>query len=140
LTKWAPRTDFRRKITRIYKSVVIFHSIIMFKSVLSFAFQAEKDYVYKEGQFIFFLPNSLLPSFALRLWYIYNVLSWITTGAYVSYTKSLYNLTKPEAHMIYVTVPFFTNWRFTKIRKSVWTTTLRTKQIIIYIPIYLIKE
>jgi hypothetical protein len=66
LTKWAPRIDFRRKITRTYKSVVIFHSIIVFKSVLSFAFQAEKDYLYKEGQFLIFLPNSLLPSFALR--------------------------------------------------------------------------
>jgi hypothetical protein len=41
--------------------VVIIHSIIMFKSVLSFAFQAEKDYLYKEGQFLIFLPNSLLP-------------------------------------------------------------------------------
>jgi hypothetical protein len=39
--------------------VDIFQSIIMFKSVLSFAFQAEKDYLYKEGQFLFFLPNSL---------------------------------------------------------------------------------
>jgi hypothetical protein len=36
----------------------------MFKSVLSFAFQAEKDYLYKEGQFLIFLPNSLIPSFA----------------------------------------------------------------------------
>jgi hypothetical protein len=26
----------------------------MFKPVLSFAFQAENDYLYKEGQFLFF--------------------------------------------------------------------------------------
>jgi hypothetical protein len=63
--------DFRRKITRTYKSVVIFHSIIVFKSVLSFAFQAEKDYLYKEGQFLIFLPNSLLPSFALIFYLVY---------------------------------------------------------------------
>jgi hypothetical protein len=45
----------------------------MFKSVLSFALQAEKDYLYdlyKEGQFFFFLPNSLLPSFASKEMYI----------------------------------------------------------------------
>jgi hypothetical protein len=34
--------------------VGILLSILMFKSVLSFAFQAEKDYLYKEGQFLFF--------------------------------------------------------------------------------------
>ena len=66
LTKWAPMTDFRREMTRTYKSVVIFHSVILFKSVFFFAFQAEKNYLYKEGQFLIFLPNSLLPSFALR--------------------------------------------------------------------------
>jgi hypothetical protein len=66
LTKWAPRTDFRRKITRTYKSVVFFLSIIMFKSVLSFAFQAENGYLYKEDQFLTFLPNSLLPSFTSK--------------------------------------------------------------------------
>ena len=38
----------------------------MLKSILSFAFQAENDYLYKEGQFLIILPNSLLPSFALR--------------------------------------------------------------------------
>jgi hypothetical protein len=48
----------------------------------------------------FFWNRSLDP-------YIYKILSWITPGAYISYTKSLYNLTKPEAHMIYVTVHFF---------------------------------
>jgi hypothetical protein len=129
LTEWAPRTNFRRKITRTCKCVVIFHSIIMFKSVLSFAFQAEKDYLYdlyKEGQFLFVLPNSLLPSFASKemyinswpTWLIYNIfitgifysLSWMTSGACISYTIS-YKRTKPEAHM--KTFKFLTNSSFT---------------------------
>ena len=111
-------------ITLIHKYVVIFYSIIMVKLVICFTFQAETECLYREGQFMIFLPNSLLPSFALRrilivdpLDLVYNifitgifcVLSWITTGAYISYTKSLCKRKKSVAHshMIYVTVNFF---------------------------------
>ena len=56
------------KITLIYLMLQYsLHSIIMIMLVLSFTCQAETDCLYKEGQFlIFFLPNSLLPSFSLR--------------------------------------------------------------------------
>jgi hypothetical protein len=67
--------------------VVIFHSIIMFKSVLSFAFQAEKDYLYdsyKEGQFLFFLPNSLLPSFASKEMYINSWPTWLIYNIFIT--------------------------------------------------------
>jgi hypothetical protein len=44
---------------------------------------------------------------------------------------------KPEAHMI--TANFFYKFKLHDLlRKSVWTMTARTKQIIIYIPICLI--
>ena len=69
--------DFRRKITRTHKFVVIFPSIIVFKSVLSFAFQADKDCLYKEDRFLIFLPISLLPSFAFRCIYIIDPLDLV---------------------------------------------------------------
>jgi hypothetical protein len=60
------------------------------------------------------------------------------------HTRNHYIKGQSEAHshMIYVTVHFFF-YKFKLhdlLRESVWTTTSRIKQIIMYIPICLIKE
>ena len=95
--------NIRRNITRTYKSVVICHSIIMFKSVLSCISSWKGLFI--QYRYILNISAELVASFIrlemdINSWptwfslsYIYNVLSWITTGAYISYTKSLYNLT-----------------------------------------------
>ena len=85
--------------------MVIFHSIIMLRLVLSFAFQAEKDY-FIQGRSILDpldLAYDIFIAFYLELQQVH---AYHTRNHYI-------NLTKPEVHMIYVTVPFFYNSSFT---------------------------